>query len=103
MKRYLEIGPGAARLGNDWATLDCQPRAGLVDYVCPWGDEPLPFADETFELVYAAHVLEHVPWFYTVAALGEARRVLRGSGTIEVHVPDLDVLIRAVQDAPLPG
>jgi hypothetical protein len=91
----LEIGPGNARLPGEWVTVDSVPREGIVDYVCHWGSEPLPFPDESFDLVYAAHVLEHIPWYQTVDALREAARVLAPCGRIELHVPDFDVLARA--------
>lgn len=97
MNRQLEIGPGSERLEGDWTTLDCVKRPGVVDVVCRWGEERLPFPDNTFELVHAAHVLEHVPWYQTVDALREAKRVLRPGGTLELHVPNFDVLIRAAR------
>lgn len=97
MTRQLEIGPGEGRLPGDWITMDCVARPGVVDHVCTWGAERLPAADDSFDLVYAAHVLEHVPWFRTIAALREARRVLAPGGRIELHVPDLDVLTGAIR------
>jgi hypothetical protein len=76
-------------------TVDSVPRDGVVDHVCCWGSEPLPFPDESFDLVYAAHVLEHIPWYQTLDALRETARVLAPGGRIELHVPDFDVLARA--------
>jgi hypothetical protein len=78
-------------------TVDSVAREGIVDHVCRWGSEPLPFQDESFDLVYAAHVLEHIPWHQTVDALREAARVLTPGGHIELHVPDFDVLVRAAR------
>lgn len=97
MTRWLEIGPGESRLPGEWITLDCTPRAEVVDYVGTWGEDRLPFGDNSFELVYASHVLEHVPWYHTVPALTEVHRILQPGGALEIHVPDLDVLIQAVQ------
>ena len=97
MTRWLEIGPGNERLPGQWVTVDAVVREGLVDFVCRWGSEPLPFPDESFELIYAAHVLEHIPWHHTVDALREAARVLVPGGRIELHVPDFDVLARAAR------
>jgi len=96
MTRQLEIGPGDCRLPGEWTTLDCVARPGIVDQVARWGAEPLPFPDESFELIYAAHVLEHIPWYETVAALTEAARILVPGGRLELHVPDLAVLVRAI-------
>jgi predicted SAM-dependent methyltransferase len=98
VKHCLEIGPSQQRLGEEWITLDCRRHDRLVDYVGMWGEEQLPFADNSFELVYASHVLEHIPWYHTVWALSEARRILLPEGALEVHVPDLSVLIQAVQE-----
>ena len=98
VKRYLEIGPGEVRLGNDWATLDCQPRAGLVDYVCPWGDEPCRLRTRLSSSSTRPTSWSTSPgftrWLPSARPLGP-----QGERTIEVHVPDLDVLIRAVQGA----
>jgi len=45
----------------------------------------LPFADEEFDRVVAAEVLEHVPG--DIQAIGELARVLRPGGTMAVSVP----------------
>lgn len=95
MSRWLEIGPAEKRQDGPWVTVDAVERPGVVDHICRWGEEPLPFADETFERVYASHVLEHIPWFQTLDALREAWRVLVPGGTLEVHVPDFHLLATA--------
>jgi SAM-dependent methyltransferase len=45
----------------------------------------LPFADDEFDRIVAAEVLEHVP--ADIQAIGELVRVLRPGGTIAVSVP----------------
>lgn len=45
----------------------------------------LPFADDTFDRVICAEVLEHVPDYQTV--LDEIRRVLKPGGVLAVSVP----------------
>lgn len=97
MTRRLDIGPGEERLPGQWTTVDCCERPGVVDKVCQWGAEPLPFPDNTFDLVHASHVLEHIPWHQTIDALKDARRVLRQGGVLELHVPDFDTLMRAAE------
>jgi len=86
MGRRLEIG--SARTGPvspEFETLDVVPGA---DHRARWGHEPLPLPDAAFREVYASQVLEHVPWFLTVAALREVHRVLEPGGLLEVGVPD---------------
>ena len=84
-ERRLEIGPGGNRLAG-FETMNIVPGIG-VDYV---GDAAgkLPFLDETFDLIYASHILEHIPWFQTAQALREWVRVLRPGGALEIWVPD---------------
>ena len=95
MRPFLEIGPADTRLGDEWATLDAVKRPGIVDYGCRWGLEPLPCPEGSCSMVYASHVLEHIPWHLTLPALREARRILKPAGVIELHVPDFDVLMTA--------
>ena len=78
--RKLEIGPGPKKL-RGFESLDAIDRPG-VDHV---GDaRVLPFEADTFGLIYASHVIEHIPWYETVATLQEWLRVLRPGGTLEV-------------------
>jgi SAM-dependent methyltransferase len=50
----------------------------------------LPFEDGSAELVYASHVLEHLPTARVPDVLSEWRRVLADGGQLLVAVPDLD-------------
>lgn len=45
----------------------------------------LPFADESFDVVYASHVLEHIP--DDAKALSEIHRILRPAGIAILPVP----------------
>lgn len=90
--RSLEIGPGSNPVDRNWDLLDAKPRAG-VTIAARWGDQELPIADNTYDLVYASHVLEHVAWFKTAAALREACRILKPGGVLEVWVPDFSRIV----------
>lgn len=51
------------------------------------------FADGTFAVIYASHVLEHFDYAEALpAVLREWFRALRPGGTLQVSVPDLDTL-----------
>lgn len=55
---------------------------------------PLPFADETYEMVYCSHVLEHLPRGQVEVVLAEFRRILRTGGILRIVVPDLEAMVR---------
>ena len=97
MPRKLEIGGGSNPLDN--AEYE-QLNDGIenFDNMVIWGKDALPFNDNTFEEVYAAHVIEHIPWWNVRAALKEAVRVLAPGGALEVHTVDFEVLVRRYLD-----
>ena len=83
--RRLEIGPGSGRI-QGFETLNIVGGRN-VDYV--WNAERrLPFRTGTFSIIYASHILEHVPWFRTEHVLKEWVRVLAPGGRLELWVPD---------------
>jgi predicted SAM-dependent methyltransferase len=85
----VEIGPGPEKLDAGWTTVGV---AG-VDHECHWGMQRLPFDDNTVDELYAAHVIEHIPWFMTDAALADACRVLKPGGLIEIHTVDFAYIV----------
>ena len=89
----VEIGPRWRKIAPDWVTVDIVPRH-YVDRVADWA-AGLPFADGSVSLIYASHVLEHIWWYRTDAALREAYRVLAPGGLLELHVPDLAAILLA--------
>ena len=54
----------------------------------------LPFSDETFDVVYHSHLLEHLPREAALPFIKECYRVLRRGGIIRVAVPDLERIAR---------
>lgn len=100
--RSAALGPGVASTGRrlhiggtlrapGWEILNVLP-GDHVDHVGR-ADELARFADDTFEVIYASHVLEHLaPGGELQAGLREWQRVLRPGGILLVSVPDLDVL-----------
>lgn len=57
-------------------------------------EEPFPFADAQFELVYSEHMLEHVPVDAVPGVLHEIHRVVRPGGVCRITVPDLELHAR---------
>jgi predicted SAM-dependent methyltransferase len=93
--RKLHIG-GRVRTPG-WEVLDAIP-APWVDHVAN-AAHLVGFPDNTFEALYASHVLEHFDYKDQLSAtLQEWRRVLVPGGTLHVSVPDLDILARLFLD-----
>ena len=85
-RRCLEIGSAPTGRIEGFETLDIVEGPG-VDHVCD-ASKPLPFQDDTFDLIYASHILEHIPWYMTEDTLRKWVRVLKPGGVLEVWVPD---------------
>ena len=98
--RMLEIGPSEERIPG-FETLDIL-GGRHVDYVMDAAAR-LPFSENTFEVIYASHILEHVPWYRTEQVLAEWARVLNPGGQFEVWVPDGLKICRALVDYELRG
>jgi predicted SAM-dependent methyltransferase len=89
MSRKLHIG-GQLKL-PDWEVLNIQPGP-CVDHI---GDakDLSQFGDETFDELYASHVVEHFDYNGPLQkAFKEWYRVLKPEGKLYISVPDMDVL-----------
>ncbi len=89
MDRRLHIG-GTQR-AEGWEVFNIEP-ADYVDHVGNASDLSR-FTDETFSVLYASHILEHIDYLHAVEkTLTEWRRVLVPGGMICISVPDLEIL-----------
>jgi predicted SAM-dependent methyltransferase len=57
------------------------------------------FADETVDLVYMCHILEHIRTPRVMEVLKEMRRMLKAGGMLRLSVPDFDRLIDVYREA----
>jgi predicted SAM-dependent methyltransferase len=93
--RRLHIG-GQVRTPG-WEVLNIGPGPH-VDHVADASDLRA-FDNDTFESIYASHVVEHFDYRdKLVLTLQQWRRVLKPGGTLFVSVPDLDVLAALFAD-----
>ena len=84
-KRVLNVGCGNSPYPSlNVTNTDIFPVPG-VNVLHTLGKEPLPFEDNTFDLVIANHVLEHVEGWW--GAFKELARVVKVGGTVEVWLP----------------
>jgi SAM-dependent methyltransferase len=63
----------------------------------------LPFEANSFDMVHASHILEHVAWYSAEATVREWARVLKPGGVLEVLVPDGLKIAQAFVDAETTG
>lgn len=95
-KRFLEIGPGDERIQNfETVNLIKTPQTDYIADVSQY----LPFGDETFDVVYASHVLEHTPWYQVEKTFAEWTRTIKRGGSLEIWVPDALKIAKAFCDA----
>jgi predicted SAM-dependent methyltransferase len=82
----LHVGCGERRLPG-YVHIDIRPLPGL-DLVHPIDDLPM-YADDSVDLIYNCHVLEHVGRRETQRPLREWWRILKPGGILRTAVPDL--------------
>jgi predicted SAM-dependent methyltransferase len=90
-ERFLNLGCGT-RFHPDWENVDIYPSGPGVRVHDL--HNRTPYSDETFEIVYHSHVLEHFPRKQALVFLQECHRVLKSGGVIRVAVPDLECIVR---------
>jgi SAM-dependent methyltransferase len=80
----LNIGCGKRPIrAEGWVNLDSVAGDG-VDVVADLNG-PLPFPDDTFDVIYASHVLEHLP--NVLGTMEELWRITKPGGVLQAHVP----------------
>lgn len=85
----LHLGCGHRRL-EGYTNIDILPSVNpdIVGDIATLAQ----FENDSVEVVYASHVLEHVQRPYVLTTLREWRRVLQPGGILRVSVPDFMVL-----------
>lgn len=80
----LHIGPGNTYL-PDWINVDIFSNVRADIYSSALA---LPYERETFDLIYACHVLEHFSRYMVLSALTHWRDLLKPDGILRLAVPD---------------
>ena len=88
---YLNLGCGNCFHGQ-WTNVDISPQDPSI--IAHNLNEPLPFSDRQFSVVYHSHVLEHLSRHQGKIFLLECHRVLKPGGLLRVVVPDLESIAR---------
>ena len=89
--QYLNLGCGD-RYHPDWTNINfISTGEGVIAHNLKQG---IPFPDESFDVVYHSHVLEHFSKKEAEPFIKECYRVLRPQGVLRVVVPDLEEIVR---------
>lgn len=82
--RKLQLGAGGNN-AEGWLNSDIEPQDGQIylDVTTKY-----PFADESFQYIFAEHVIEHVTWEGGLKMLKECFRVLAPGGKVRIETPD---------------
>lgn len=91
--KFLNLACGDFYVKNgDWVNLDWYPHSKYVQKANLI--TRLEFPDETFEVVYTSHFVEHIPKEKLDFILRECHRVLKPSGILRIVVPDFENIVR---------
>lgn len=86
-KKVLNVGCGKCVFkASNVTNLDAFPGDG-VNVVWDLSKTPLPFESNTFDLIIANHVLEHIPDWWE--CFKELARIVKVGGSIEVWIPPI--------------
>ena len=88
--KYLHIGCGDNVLPKPFINIDNRKKKGVINLKA----YPLKFKTNTFDLVYASHILEHFKKKQVVKVLVEWVRVLKPGGVLRISVPSFENLAK---------
>ena len=87
--KVLNLGCGNSII-NSWVNVDISPLADNVKKMNFLNG--LNFSNESFDVVYMSHVLEHIPIEDVLNVSSEIYRVLRPGGILRIVVPNLEAI-----------
>jgi predicted SAM-dependent methyltransferase len=100
LSRVLNIGSGAEQARKLPAiNIDISVN-GRPEVVAT--AQHLPFANNSFSIVRASHILEHISQDQIIPTLQEWRRVLHVDGELHIAVPDAEVAFKEIIDGQTP-
>ena len=89
----LNVGSSGYTFPN-WVNIDNDPAwCGHPDIFCWDVRNGLPYGDNTVDLIYASHFLEHLNIVEAIAFLKECYRVMKPGAVLRLAVPDLGLIL----------
>ena len=84
----LDIGCGTNRLSPTVLSTDNYPHED-ADLIWNSAEKPFPFQNNTFDFVFASHVLEDFPPNIIQSVFNEWLRIVKPNGLLIILVPDM--------------
>jgi predicted SAM-dependent methyltransferase len=91
----VQLGPGQSNHLSGWYNVDANIFSAKTRPEV-WADlrDPLPFRDESVDVFYSHHVIEHLPDSLLPKHMGEMFRCLKKGGRIRIGGPNGDNAVR---------
>lgn len=88
----LELGSGKRTGMEDWIASDIGGGGDIqLDFT-----QPIPFPDNSLDIIYSSHVLEHFSYPHPMRdLLEECRRILKPGGAFSIAVPNARIFLDA--------
>jgi len=85
--KILDIGCGKRKTTHPDVKVTGLDKYNLpgIDIVCDIEKTPLPLENESFDIIIANHILEHIDNFFPL--MEELHRILKPNGIIKIRVP----------------
>jgi len=114
-KFYAKFGRSSERakmMINLGGGLNFRPYWKILDYISPFypfaeryvdfnidlfENPRFPFEDDSIDLLYSAHTLEHIPQEFCQNIFNEIYRCLKPGGAVRLNMPDYDIMRVAVE------
>lgn len=92
--KYINLGCGH-HFHDDWVNVDFSVTG--INVIAHNLNLGIPFPDDTFDVVYHSHVLEHFSKKNADFFIKECYRVLKTNGILRVVIPDLEQIVLEYQ------
>lgn len=93
--KKLQIGAQGSPI-NNWLNVDILPKTKDTAYMD--ATKKFPIASNTFDFMFAEHMIEHISFDDAQFMLKECYRILKPNGVIRLATPNLDTMIKLLQD-----
>ncbi len=90
----LELGAGENRGLPGWTYIDANDHCDLVLDLT----QPLPFPDDSIDIIYSSHLLEHFKHTDLLRFLAECLRLLKPGGQFSAAIPNAKIYLNAYHD-----